>query len=166
MQNIDNDEVKKMLEMLKEHQAVQSNNEQVKAQTTENTVHSDDDIKNMLKKHFSADGHVDKFAMSEDYSFDAVDFGRVDDEVITGEISSPNTDEINATFEDIEEAVDEIEENIEEILEDDTTDDEIVEEEIVEEETIEEEIVEEETIEEEIVEEETIEEEIVEEEIV
>ena len=166
MQNIDNDEVKKMLEMLKEHQAVQSNNEQVKAQTTENIVHSDDDIKNMLKKHFSADVNRDKFAMSEDYSFDAVDFGRVDDEVITGEISSPNTDEINASFEEIEEAVDEIEENIEEIVEDDTTDDEIIEEEIVEEETIEEENIEEEIVEEETIEEEIVEEEIVEEEIV
>ena len=168
MHNIDNDEVKKMLEMLKE-QAGQSNNEQVNTQTTENTVHSDDDIKNMLKKHFSSDASGEKFAMSEDYSFDAVDFGRVEDEVITGEISSPNTDEINASFEEIEEAVDEIEE----IIEGGTTENEIVEEQIVEEtvdeEVIQEEIIEE-TVEEEVIQEEiieeTVEEEIIQEEII
>ena len=164
MQNIDNDEVKKMLEMLKEHQAVQSNNEQVKAQTTDNTPHSDDDIKNMLKKHFSADVNSDKFAMSEDYSFDAVDFGRVEDEVITGEIATQNTDEIKSSLEEIEETVEEIEENIEEVIEEEVIEEEIIEEEVTEEEIVEE-TVEEETVQDEIVEE-VVEEEIIQDEII
>ena len=73
MNNFNNDDVKKMLEMLKE-QAESNNNEpqtQINTQTTDN-AHTDEDIQNLLKEQFSAeDGGT--VPTTEDYSFDAVD---------------------------------------------------------------------------------------------
>ena len=123
MQDFNNDDVKKMLEMLREHAEstpADASQETDKPQTTENSIHTDDDIKNMLKKHFSAAESDGGFEVSEDYSFDTVDFGKVDDEVITGELeavtgSDEDTDaeaETSAEIEEIEEV-----ENIEEIEE-------------------------------------------------
>lgn len=122
MQNYKEDDVKKMLEMLKEHSEQQKDQKAV-PQTTENSTHSDEDIKNMLKKHFSANEEVERFEMQEDYSFDTVDFGRVDDEIITGEIDSIE--------DEIEEAVNE--EIAEEVLEEDVLEEDISQEELAEE---------------------------------
>ena len=123
MQNYKDDDVKKMLEMLKEHTG-QQNEEKVVPQTTESPVHSDEEIKNMLKKHFSADGEVEAFDMHEDYSFDTVDFGKVDDEVITGEIHTGEEEVEQEANEEVEEIT---EDSVEEIVEK-TTDEPIEEE--------------------------------------
>ena len=85
MTDINKDDVQKLLERLKEH-TEQTVEEKTDTQTTDNSIHSDEDIKNMLKKHFSADESVSSFETGEDYSFETVDFGRVDDEIITSEI--------------------------------------------------------------------------------
>ena len=90
MTDINNDDVKKLLEMLKEH-TEQPAEDKTNTQTTDNSIHSDDDIKNMLKKHFSAGESVDTFEMGEDYSFETVDFGRIDDDIITSEIVTEET---------------------------------------------------------------------------
>ena len=65
MTDINNDDVKKLLEMLKEH-TEQPAEDKTNTQTTDNSIHSDDDIKNMLKKHFSAGESVDTFETGED----------------------------------------------------------------------------------------------------
>lgn len=73
MSGISNDDVKKMLEMLKEQ--AESNNEaqaEIDTQTTD-SVHSDEDIKNMLKKHFSAEEGESSLSQTDDYSFDEVE---------------------------------------------------------------------------------------------
>ena len=73
MGNFNNDDVKKMLEMLKE-QAESNNNEpqtQINTQTTDN-AHTDEDIQNLLKEQFSSENGATVSA-TEDYSFDAVD---------------------------------------------------------------------------------------------
>ena len=90
MTDINNDDVKKLLEMLKEH-TEQPAEDKTNTQTTDNSIHSDDDIKNMLKKHFSAGESVDTFETGEDYSFETVDFGRIDDDIITSEIVTEET---------------------------------------------------------------------------
>ena len=142
MQNYKDDDVKKMLEMLKEHTGQQSE-ETVVPQTTESSARSDEEIKNMLKKHFSADGEVEPFEMQEDYSFDTVDFGKVDDEIITGEIDTIEEAIEEELVEDVvEEPVQDFvkEEPIEEIFDElveETADEEPVEE-LIDEEPIEE----------------------------
>lgn len=130
MENFNNDEVKKMLDMLKEQaQSSKSDfSEQNDTQNTETVGSSDDEIKDMLKKHFSA-SESDKFEMSEDYSFDSVDFGRVDDELITGEIDSVDSE---GEEEQIAEAIEEPEVEIIEAV-DEVDDEEIIEDEAEEE---------------------------------
>lgn len=106
MTDINKDDVQKLLERLKEH-TEQTVEEKTDTQTTDNSIHSDEDIKNMLKKHFSADESVSSFETGEDYSFETVDFGRVDDEIITSEIV---TDEVGEKTTD--EAVEEVSEEV------------------------------------------------------
>ena len=72
MNGFNNDDVKKMLEMLKEQTEINNNDSQIDTQTTD-SVHTDDDIKNMLKKHFSADQVEESSSANEDYSFDGIE---------------------------------------------------------------------------------------------
>lgn len=72
MNGFNNDDVKKMLEMLKEQTEINNNDSQIDTQTTD-SVHTDDDIKNMLKKHFSADQVEESSSTNEDYSFDGIE---------------------------------------------------------------------------------------------
>ena len=58
MTDINKDDVQKLLERLKEH-TEQTVEEKTDTQTTDNSIHSDEDIKNMLKKHFSAEQSED-----------------------------------------------------------------------------------------------------------
>ncbi|MGM9631925.1 MAG: hypothetical protein ACI3XL_02390 [Eubacteriales bacterium] len=92
MQDYKNDEAQSILEGLKEQAKKSVPEEYGKTQTTESSVSSDEDIKSMLKKHFSAGRQNSAFEMSEDYSFDTVDFGTVDDEIITGELPVEGTE--------------------------------------------------------------------------
>ena len=119
MENFNNDDVKKMLDLLKEQaQSTRSDlSEMDDTQNTENAASSDDEIKDMLKKQFSA-SESDKFEMSEDYSFDSVDFGRVDEELITGEMEPVELEEADEIAVEIPQTADEVvkEEN-EEIIE-------------------------------------------------
>ncbi len=123
MNNFNNDDVKKMLEMLKE-QAQSNNNEpktEIDTQTTDN-AHTDEDIQNLLKEQFSAENDATVSA-TEDYSFDAVDeFMRVGKtEEIPVEIENeteeiePETEEIELEEEKIEAEVEDIEPEAEEI---------------------------------------------------
>jgi shikimate dehydrogenase len=52
VENFNNDDVKKMLEMLKEQAESTNNTSNIDTQTTDTSVSTDDDIKDMLKKHF------------------------------------------------------------------------------------------------------------------
>ena len=129
MTDINKDDVQKLLERLKEH-TEQTVEEKTDTQTTDNSIHSDEDIKNMLKKHFSADESVSSFETGEDYSFETVDFGRVDDEIITSEIV---TDEVGEKTPD--EAVEEVSEEVteeasEEVIEEnsESADEDIIDE--------------------------------------
>ena len=55
MNGFNNDDVKKMLEMLKE-QAESTGDKETKIDTqTTDKIRTDEDIKNMLKKHFSSE---------------------------------------------------------------------------------------------------------------
>lgn len=115
MENFNNDDVKKMLEMLKE-QAESAPNTQgtasTDAQTTDNSIHSDDDIKNMLKKHFSAEDSQG-VELTDDYSFDTEDFKG------TGEIETVDEESVEEiTEEAVEELLEETaEETLEELVE-------------------------------------------------
>ncbi len=72
MEGYNNDDVKKMLEMLKEQAESSSESEvNIDAQTTD-SVHTDEDIQNMLKEQFSPK-QGDSSVVIEDYSFDEVD---------------------------------------------------------------------------------------------
>lgn len=130
MENINNDEVKKMLDMLKEQAENTQTTNQIDAQTTEGADHSEDDIKNMLKKHFSAEP-TEAFDMGEDYSYDTEDFSSTGEievlkETITEEACSEEVDEIEEIVAEnieenesdfVEENHDQIEEVLQEILE-------------------------------------------------
>ena len=73
MDGFNNDDVKKMLEMLKEQ--AESNSEaeiNIDAQTTDN-IHTDEDIQNMLKQQFASEQGDNSVSVVEDYSFDSVD---------------------------------------------------------------------------------------------
>lgn len=107
MQDFNNDEINKMVEMLKEHADKQTNEEEIRPQATENSAHSDDDIKNMLKKHFSANTADGSFETGEDYSFDAVDFGKIDEEIFTDEIKGVDESFVEGTEENFEESTEE-----------------------------------------------------------
>ena len=75
MENFNNDDIKKMLEMLKEQAESTSTDvqEHINTQTTDDSVHTDEDIKNMLKKHFAAEENEDSALSTETYSLDEVD---------------------------------------------------------------------------------------------
>ena len=110
MNGFNNDDVKKMLEMLKE-QAENVNTDsktEIDTQTTDG-VHSDDDIKSMLKKHFSAEQSEDISSSGDDYSFD-----EIDDFVVAGQTEElvVEAEEIEQVEEIEEEAADNIEEEI------------------------------------------------------
>lgn len=72
MNGFNNDDVKKMLEMLKEQAEINNNDSKIDTQTTEN-ISTDEDIKNMLKKQFSSEQNDSSVAVMEDYSFDEVE---------------------------------------------------------------------------------------------
>ena len=73
MENFNNDDVKKMLEMLKEQAESTNNTSNIDTQTTDTSTSSDDDIKAMLKKQFSSENSDDSNAIIEDYSFEGVE---------------------------------------------------------------------------------------------
>lgn len=70
MNGFNNDDVKKMLEMLKE-QAESTGDKETKIDTqTTDKVRTDEEIKNMLKKHFSSEQEDSTSHTEDDYSFD------------------------------------------------------------------------------------------------
>ena len=74
MENFNNDDVKKMLEMLKEQAESTNNTSNIDTQTTDTSTSSDDDIKDMLKKHFSSDNSdSSSTVIADDYSFDGIE---------------------------------------------------------------------------------------------
>lgn len=74
MSDFKNDDVKKMLEMLKEQAEINSNDskQEINTQTTD-SMHSDEDIKNMLREHFATEQNDGSVAVMEDYSFDEIE---------------------------------------------------------------------------------------------
>ena len=163
-----NDDINKILEMLKEHaeNTPASDDELTEdaTQITKKTVSSDEDIKNLLKKHFSTEDLPKNTESQEDYSFDSEDF--VDESDFLEE--AEEMDEEFNKYEVIEEEIKEIaedevvQEELEDIVEDDIIKDEfedIIEEIIEESEEILEDIIENEIIKEET-EDEALEEEI------
>ncbi len=168
MNGFNNDDVKKMLEMLKEQAEINNNdsNVQMNTQTTD-SLHTDDDIKNMLKEHFSAEKNDSSVAMMEDYSFDEIeDFVSEDEadeqteveEPISAIVEESGNEPIEISHEEIEEdVIQEVQELREEEIQEEFVDeapilkstDDYIEEIIVEENIIEEEIVEEEPVSEE-----------------
>ena len=100
--HISNDDVKKMLEMLKEHaEATPEGSDTYATQTTKQGSLSDDDIKNMLKKHFSAE-ETESAESADDYSFDSEDF-------VSYEGEEDAIDEETVEEETLEETVEEVE---------------------------------------------------------
>ena len=81
MESFNNDEVKKMLEMLKEQAQSTEATEQNVTQATENNVDSADELKDMLKKQFSADEETQGDLLASDYSFDEVNDFVSEDEI-------------------------------------------------------------------------------------
>ena len=73
MENFNNDEVNKMLEMLKIQAQSATDNDDEVTQATENNVDSADDIKDLLKKQFASEGKSESETISNDYSFDEVE---------------------------------------------------------------------------------------------
>ena len=80
MDNFNNDEKKKILDMLKEQAEIATPSAEIEAQATDLSNQSDDDIKAMLKKQFSFE-HSEPLAVSDEYSFD------IEDLAPTGEIA-------------------------------------------------------------------------------
>lgn len=153
MENM-NDDVKDILERLKEQAESTATDSEVNTQTTDAVSHTADDITDMLKKQFSAE-HTELSQSTEDYSFDTDDFvltGEInvsameeekdiapaveevptdsleDDKKITEEIIEENTYSEEAP--DMDEVIDDLLEESNDIV--DTTVDEIVEETIAE----------------------------------
>lgn len=109
MENFNNDDVKKMLDMLREQAENTNVNSQIDTQTTENdSARTDDDIKEMLKKHFSAENYEDVAPATDDYSFDPLD------EFVSDDASVEETSEPILTEEKNEEIEEEFEETHEE----------------------------------------------------
>ena len=108
MENFNNDEVKKMLEMLKEQAESTTNSEKEVTQATENTVNSADDLTDMLKKQFSAKGESEENPTTDDYSFDDME------EFVSEEETVEKIEEFDAVEEIVEEAP-----MVEEIVEED-----------------------------------------------
>ena len=128
MQDINNDEIKKILEQLKEQAGSEDDDngasDDSASQTTNTSARTDEEIKDMLKKHLGADATStteSSIQVNEEHVFDTVDFGTVDDAVITGEINSVNTDELPTTLEEIEENIEEIQDQTVEKGNDDTS---------------------------------------------
>ena len=124
-------DVKKMLEKLYEQTQVTGNTEQnIDTQTTENSIHSDSDIKDMLRKQFSAtDEQVIEESHSDEESFSTSDFQTVDDELDDEDFAQ---EEI--TENPVEEALDNKEETIiEDIIEEVLDETEVIVDELVEE---------------------------------
>lgn len=120
MQDFNND-VNKMLEMLKKEADKQANREEIAPQTTKNSSHSDDEIKDMLKKQFSAEDNNEITVQGDDYSFYSVDFFNTGS-MPTGELTAESETEV-----EVEEAIEvegaiKIEESVE------TTVEEVIEE--------------------------------------
>ena len=128
MDNFSNDEIQKMLENLKKQAESTSDTEGV-TQATESTVDSANDIKDLLKKQFSAEGESEVATVVDDYSFDKIEEFVSDkeetvevEEKIEEEISEPLIDRvedvepvlIEATPEVYEDLVDEPAEIVEE----------------------------------------------------
>lgn len=113
MENFNNDEVTKMLEMLKMQAESATNTEKEVTQATENTPDSADDLKNMLKKQFSAEDQGENAIESEDYSFDEVsDF-----------VADEEADEVNKIENTDEEEIDDVQ-IVEKFEEEDLVDEE------------------------------------------
>ena len=112
MENFNNDDVKKMLQMLKE-QAESNNESQINTQTTEK-VASDEDIQNMLKEQFSNEQKESPVATADDYSFDEID-EFISEEEVESDIDDEAEPEIEEASELEEEP--EVEEKVEEELE-------------------------------------------------
>ena len=113
-----NDDVQKMLEMLKEHtenngSAPKDSNEYA-TQTARDRSLSDDDIKDMLKKQFSAEDEAEGVEAIDDYSFDSEDF--VSEDEIEEEIEEEVEED---TAELIDEIVDEVVKETEREVEED-----------------------------------------------
>ena len=135
MENFNNDEVNKMLEMLKEQAQSNEKAEHDVTQATENNVDSADELKDMLKKQFSAGESAQNEAFTSDYSFDEVnDFVadeqvEIEEENIVDEIDSILKEAVVEQIGDVEETeeiedleeTEEIEE-VEEINEDENDD--------------------------------------------
>ena len=131
-----NDDIKKIIEQIKEQSKAEADTNAEPQIAAPSVIHTDEEIREMLRKHFSSNGSSSASSVSKEHYFDTVDFGVVDDEVMTGEIQSSSTGDIPATLEEIEEDVAEIEEKIEESVFDEEEDEEIedeVEEEVIEE---------------------------------
>lgn len=111
MENFNNDEVNKMLEMLKIQAQSATENEDEVTQATENTVDSADDIKDLLKKQFASDGKSELNAVTDDYSFDEVKEFVADEEEM---VETEEKIEENA-MEEIE-GIDEVEPILKEVL--------------------------------------------------
>ena len=116
MENM-NDDVKDILERLKEQAESTAADSEVNTQTTDAVSHTADDITDMLKKQFSAE-HTELSQSTEDYSFDTDDF------VLTGEIN------VSAMEEEKD-----IAPTVEEVPADSLEDDKKITEEIIEENT-------------------------------
>ena len=108
MDNFSNDEIQKMLEDLKKQAESTSDTEEV-TQATESTVDSANDIKDLLKKQFSAEGESEVATVVDDYSFDEIgEF--VHDEEETVEVEEEIEEEIEEeTLEPSIEKVEEVE---------------------------------------------------------
>ena len=131
MENFNNDEVKKMLEMLKEQAESTTNSEKEVTQATANTVNSANDLTDMLKKQFSATSESDENPIVEDYSFDDMDEFVPEEETVEEVKEIEETEEIDEVekIEEIEE-IDKIDEIVDEtpIVEEIVEDEEIIEE--------------------------------------
>ena len=114
MSDYKNEDIKKILAQYKE-QGDSAQDEDISAQIAEPAVvHSDEEVREMLKKHFAESGRSSSSSsVSKEHYFDTVDFGVVEDETVTGEIKSQTTGDIPTTLEEIEEDISEIEEKIE-----------------------------------------------------
>ena len=88
MENFNNDEVNKMLEMLKVQAQSNEKTEHDVTQATENNVDSADELKDMLKKQFSASESAKTEVFTSDYSIDEVNDFVADEQV---EIQEENT---------------------------------------------------------------------------
>ena len=112
MENM-HDDVKDILERLKEQAENTNADSDINTQTTDTDTHNADDIKDLLKKQFAAE-EEDLPQNIEDYSFDTEDFVR------TGEIQVPVEEKSEEVIEETIEEPLTITEETEEIIEENT----------------------------------------------